>query len=302
MQEVVLVANMATPARFPQTGFRGARRGANIGRTREIWPTRDGFVSFGLRGGKARVPSLETADPSCVDDRRRCARWTGPTFSPEHRRRRDAARDREPTSPSTSPAHTMQELYDIACETNLMLAPDQLAARDLRERRSSRRATSSARSATSSGSRRRSSPSRAADGEVAPVRPPATRPTVRTADGPPRGVHRSTPSAAGRRGRAPNILEFGSGAAGPIATRYFVEHGATVLRIESKSRPDFLRVYALGPNNPHGLEGAPMYDGLNVGKRNVTLQPEAPGGGRRSCAGSSSSGPTRSPRTSRRAR
>ena len=60
MQEVVLVANMATPARFPQTGFRGSRRGANIGRTREIWPTRDGFVSFGLRGGKARVPSLET--------------------------------------------------------------------------------------------------------------------------------------------------------------------------------------------------------------------------------------------------
>ena len=50
---------MATPARFPQTGFRGTRRGANIGRTREIWPTRDGFVSFGLRGGKARVPTLD---------------------------------------------------------------------------------------------------------------------------------------------------------------------------------------------------------------------------------------------------
>src|SRR5262245_12032229 len=36
MQEVVLIANMATPARFPQTGFRGRRRGADIGRTREI--------------------------------------------------------------------------------------------------------------------------------------------------------------------------------------------------------------------------------------------------------------------------
>jgi benzylsuccinate CoA-transferase BbsF subunit len=74
------------------------------------------------------------------------------------------------------------------------------------------------------------------------------------------------------------ILEFGSGAAGPIATRYFVEHGATVLRIESKSRPDFLRTMAVGPGNPHGLEGAPMYVGLNVGKRNLTLnlkQPEA---------------------------
>ena len=45
-------------------GSAAARRGANIGRTREIWPTRDGFVSFGLRGGKARVPSLETAHRS----------------------------------------------------------------------------------------------------------------------------------------------------------------------------------------------------------------------------------------------
>jgi benzylsuccinate CoA-transferase BbsF subunit len=72
------------------------------------------------------------------------------------------------------------------------------------------------------------------------------------------------------------ILEFGSGAAGPIATRYFAEHGATVLRIESRSRPDFLRVYALGPDNPHALEGSAMYDGLNVGKRNLTLNLKHP--------------------------
>ena len=34
------------------------------------------------------------------------------------------------------------------------------------------------------------------------------------------------------------------------------------------------------PDNPHGLEGAPMYDGLNVGKRNVTLNLKQPGCGR----------------------
>ena len=40
MQEVVFVANMATPARFPADRRSAAqRRGANIGRTREIWPT-----------------------------------------------------------------------------------------------------------------------------------------------------------------------------------------------------------------------------------------------------------------------
>ena len=106
-----------------------------------------------------------------------------------------------------------------------------------------------------------------------------------------------------RVGRRCNILEFGSGAAGPIATRYFVEHGATVLRVESKTPPRLpARRTRCRPDNPHGLEGAPMYDGLNVGKRNVTLNLKQPGGGRRSCSGSSSSGPTRSPRTSRRAR
>jgi benzylsuccinate CoA-transferase BbsF subunit len=66
-------------------------------------------------------------------------------------------------------------------------------------------------------------------------------------------------------------VEFGSGAAGPIATRYFAEHGATVVRVESRRRPDFLRVYALGPKNPHGLDGAPMCDALNVGKLSVTI-------------------------------
>ena len=73
-----------------------------------------------------------------------------------------------------------------------------------------------------------------------------------------------------------NILEFGSGAAGPVATRYFAEHGATVMRVESSTRPDFLRVYALGPGNPHGLEGSDMFDALNVGKRCVTPQHEEP--------------------------
>jgi benzylsuccinate CoA-transferase BbsF subunit len=74
------------------------------------------------------------------------------------------------------------------------------------------------------------------------------------------------------------IVELGSGAAGPIAVRYFAEHGATVIRLESRTRPDFLRVYALGPDNPHGLEGAPMFDGLNCGKLGVTLNLKHPDG------------------------
>jgi benzylsuccinate CoA-transferase BbsF subunit len=74
-------------------------------------------------------------------------------------------------------------------------------------------------------------------------------------------------------------VEFGSGAAGPIATRYFAEHGAIVIRVESTSRPDFLRVNAaLDPTIPQGLEGSTLFAGLNVGKRSCTLNLKHPDG------------------------
>jgi crotonobetainyl-CoA:carnitine CoA-transferase CaiB-like acyl-CoA transferase len=264
MQEVVLVANMAAAGRYAQTGFRGARRGANIGRTREIWPTRDGFVSFGLRGGKARVRSLELIAELAGLEPRDWSQFNQNTAADEE------LKEIEEAVGAYFAEHTMQELYDIACETNLMLAPAnspreilhsaQLAARDFfgpvqgveRFPRSF-------------------AVVRSADGHVQPARPrpPVFGPWVS------KSVH-----ATSKQGVAAwqglRILEFGSGAAGPIATRYFVEHGATVLRVESKSRPDFLRTYALSPDNPHGLEGSGMYDGLNVGKRNVTLNLKHP--------------------------
>ncbi len=276
MQEVVFVANMTTPAAFPKTGFRGQRRGASIGRTREIWPTLDGFVSYGLRGGKARVPSLQTltklvegdglATPGLTE-----RDWS--EFSPNTATDEELA-EIEQCVAAYFARHTMQELYEIACETNLMLAPAnsprevyasaQLAARDF---------------FGPVGDVARFPRSfvvvRSADGEALPARP-AGPPVTAPATAPPGAVPRSPASGAGGAWAGVNILEFGSGAAGPIASRYFAEHGATVLRVESKSRPDFLRVYALGPKNPHGLEGAPMYDGLNVGKRNVTLNLKHP--------------------------
>jgi benzylsuccinate CoA-transferase BbsF subunit len=61
-----------------------------------------------------------------------------------------------------------------------------------------------------------------------------------------------------------------------VATRYFVEHGATVLKVESRTRPDFLRTMAASANHPHGLEGSDLFDALNVGKRTVTLNLKHP--------------------------
>ncbi|HMK62048.1 MAG TPA: CoA transferase, partial [Acidimicrobiales bacterium] len=85
------------------------------------------------------------------------------------------------------------------------------------------------------------------------------------------GTSPPTPAWEGTR-----IIEFGTGAAGPIAVRYFAEHGATVIRIESRSRPDFLRTY--GSATPCGLEGSDMFDSVNVGKLGVTLNLKHPEG------------------------
>jgi crotonobetainyl-CoA:carnitine CoA-transferase CaiB-like acyl-CoA transferase len=273
MQETILVANMGTPAQFPKTGFRGSRRGANVGRTREIWPCKDGYVSFGLRGGKARVPSLQTiAKLAGLPDRD----WED--YSP-NRLSDDELRAIEKPIASYFADHTMTELYELATTTTLMLAPAntprqidtslQLAARGV-----FRPVGDCERFPV------RFVAVRSADGQAAPAGASLPAPPPGGATPPPWAPRTLSPPSHASDGAGAwhgvRILEFGSGAAGPIATRYFAEHGATVIRIESRSRPDFLRVYALGPDNPHGLDGAPMFDALNAGKRSVALNLKHP--------------------------
>ncbi|MBI2169427.1 MAG: CoA transferase [Actinobacteria bacterium] len=264
MQEVVLAANMCAPARLARTGEHVRRRGANIGRTREIWACRDGWVSFGLRGGKARAASLETVTRLCIEagiapPEMAAIDWTAwsHTEAPD-----DELKAIEDAVARLFALRTMAEWYEVACETNLMLAPinspkeiygsAQLAARHFFD------------------------PSTGRPRTFVHARAPVLDGGFRRMD----GIHRQ--ERGGNDGAGPwagtKILEFGSGAAGPIATRYFVEHGATVIRVESKTRPDFLRTYALGPGNPFGLEGSVMLDGLNVGKLSVTLNLKHPRG------------------------
>jgi benzylsuccinate CoA-transferase BbsF subunit len=74
------------------------------------------------------------------------------------------------------------------------------------------------------------------------------------------------------------VLEFGGGAAGPVATRYFADHGATVIRVESMRRPDFLRILKLTPNTPGGIDSSEHFAVLNANKLSVALdltKPEA---------------------------
>ncbi|MEY2406311.1 MAG: hypothetical protein QOG39_1227, partial [Acidimicrobiaceae bacterium] len=242
MQEVVSIANMGAAGRYARSGNRGRRVGANIGRTREIWPCQDGWVSFGLRGGKARVPSLEAIAALAGLEPRD---WS--TFD-VNKVAADELEAIEAAVGTFFATKRVAELYELACTTNLMLAPinspkelyesAQLAAREFF----------------------------ADDGT--PARWYHWRTNLHS------GVtQRAYPRSLtpGRRGGAwegTHILELGAGAAGPIATRYFAEHGATVLRIESRSRPDFLRTGAY----------AEMFDALNAGKRSISLNLKHPEG------------------------
>lgn len=249
MQEVVLVANMGAAGRYFRGGNRGRRLGANIGRTREIWPTNDGWVSCGLRGGKARLATLETlaklvGEPAMIE-----RDWT--TWDP-NKAAEDELREVEGYVGEWFARHTTAELYDIACETNIMLAPvnspkelyasAQLASRDFFDPDGVPRKWAHFHIAPASSSRSAGNNSRKARDT-----------TAQTSDGAWSGT---------------KILEFGAGAAGPIATRYFAEHGATIVRVESASRPDFLRVG----------QYADMFDALNCGKRSVTLNLKHPEG------------------------
>jgi len=281
MQEVVDIANMAQPARYARSGYRGTRNGANIGRTREIWPAKDGWVSFGLRGGKARIPSLEIITKAVRDggldasalEAQDWSTWAIEEVPAETLRAVEAAVG------AYFERHTMQELYDLACDTNLMLAPansprEILASKQL-DARGFFAPLGDAKQFPVSFVQVRSH-----DNAYEQVSPRGPAPELGTAA---RASSAATPlpmSPHWKPGQPAwagvNIIEFGSGAAGPIATRYFVEHGATVLRVESRVRPDFLRMMAIGPDNPLGVEGSEMYDGLNVGKRNVTLNLKHP--------------------------
>jgi len=74
------------------------------------------------------------------------------------------------------------------------------------------------------------------------------------------------------------LLEFGGGAAGPVATRYLADHGATVIRVESKRRPDFLRTLKLTPTTPGGVDASEHFGVLNANKLSVALDLTKPDG------------------------
>jgi crotonobetainyl-CoA:carnitine CoA-transferase CaiB-like acyl-CoA transferase len=68
------------------------------------------------------------------------------------------------------------------------------------------------------------------------------------------------------------IVEFAAFAAGPVVGKHLVDHGATVVHIESKVRPDGFRAhYPPYKDNIHGLNRSGLFALCNNDKLDITL-------------------------------
>lgn len=145
LHEAMVMPNIGTASMARMTGHRGARSGAFLRQRhsvqREIWPCRDGWVSFALRGGPARVPGLVAlvrwmAEEGMASEDLQRMDWTTYNHNLVGQEEVDALSAEFAAFFATK---TMTELFEAACARNLMLAPantarevlqsEQLAAR-----------------------------------------------------------------------------------------------------------------------------------------------------------------------------
>jgi crotonobetainyl-CoA:carnitine CoA-transferase CaiB-like acyl-CoA transferase len=286
LQEVMVMPNMTNPAQLWGTATRGQRSGNSnrVGKTvqQEIWPCKDGFVTFALRGGPARIPGLiaitkyldeQGMAPPALKDRD----WTKYNHNTLTQEEVDAI-----SAPFAAffRTKTMQELYEAACEHRLMLAPANTEREVLASRQLTARQFFDVLSPPGGQGEALSIPARFAGCGLNRVRP--TTPQLGAAQGfdpsstfaPP--VHPSSPPAGKGIWNGLKILEFGAGAAAPIATRYFADQGATVIKIESRQRPDFLRT--LRDDGSGKLDHSLFFACINPNKLSAGLNMRDPRG------------------------
>src|SRR5579875_2379200 len=93
----------------------------------------------------------------------------------------------------------------------------------------------------------------------------------------PRGGSPVTPPAPPRALAGLKVVEFAVYAAGPMVGKHLGEHGATVIRVESRSRPDGFRVhYPPYKDNVPGLNRTGSFALFNDSKLGITLNLKAP--------------------------
>ena len=278
IQECQLATLMTGAGQWGRGKTAPRRAGSRVSRTREIWAAADGWISFGLRGGQARTKNL-VATVSYMKEENACPQWLADYdwSAFDHTKLEDDELTRfEKAFASFFQTKSRRELYETALERRIMLAPcndareilqhPQLASRDL-----------------------------FATVEYPHLGVSLEQPAffARTASGkneirwraPILGEHDSAAFATTLAPPAPQkertnkspiyddleILEFGSGAAGPVSTRYFADQGANVIRIESTKRPDFLRLLFRSDKDPSGLNASPMFTLINANKQSLTI-------------------------------
>src|SRR5207249_9366521 len=124
MQECQLQSLLSLPGQYALHGRLQKRLGPRIGRTREIWQAKDGFVTFGLRGGPARVPGL-AAMAKYMGEQGALPEWLAAldwkTY--DHNAFGDAEIARlEQAFGSFFRTKPMRELYEEALERRILLA------------------------------------------------------------------------------------------------------------------------------------------------------------------------------------
>ncbi len=129
LHEAMLAPNIGTAAMFRMSGNRGARSGAFIRQEksvqREIWPCRDGWVSFAIRGGPARIPGLVAIVKYMAEHGMASSHLTAMDWKTYNHNllSQDEVDALSAEFEAFFRTKTMAELYAAACERNLMLAP-----------------------------------------------------------------------------------------------------------------------------------------------------------------------------------
>jgi crotonobetainyl-CoA:carnitine CoA-transferase CaiB-like acyl-CoA transferase len=286
IQESMALAKMGSPTELGRSGeppYASQRQAASSGvALREIWRCRDGFLQFGLRGGFARVPTFRFMARALEEAGLANEFWRKQDWTKFNQHKLDDAQKRALQEPLARffESRSLLECYELAGDNALTLATvnspreiyasSQLASRHFFQQLGDL-----------DGFPAHFVIARSVDGEVETPAARSPAPSIGAGPAPswsPRDARAVAPTGGGGAFEKTRIVEFGSGAAGPIASRFLVEQGATVVRVESRSRPEFLRMMAVAAGSPHGVEGDPIFNAFNVGKCSVALNLKHPDG------------------------
>lgn len=284
-----LLNSTMTPQLLNRDDERGGSLRKERGRdllTRVVWACKDGIVHFvpiGGGGGKARSASYRKfvawMEEDGLGDPVLTARdWNGKDLHSVTQAEYDQLVVRFDAFLRTK---TIAELYDRAVRERLLLAPitrvpDLLDSEQLSQRAAfgpvevdGRKALLPGRFAVLSGTPLNQPAEAPAPGQHSaawlsdsrPARASARRPAP-----PARTSGRSSSVFAGVK-----VADFAWAAAGPIITKCLADHGATVVRVESTTHPDSIRLGGPFKDGIPGVNRSGFYADFNTSKQSIVL-------------------------------